>query len=282
MIQSNFHTHCDYCDGSGKPEDVVEEALARNFDILGFSSHAPIASEPEWTISEADLPVYLKHIDELKAEYAGKLEIWKGLEIDYIEGVSGPSSEKFLKLNLDYAIGSVHMIKSLEIHKFLAVDGPEAHLIELIEDVYGGSMERVSDKYYSLICEMAEKGGFDILGHLDLIKKRNRDNRYFNEDEPWYRKQVLNTLDYLKERDIVVEVNTGGISRGATDSVYPSPWIIREASVRKIPLMLNADSHVPEHIDFYFNEALQIISECGYKELHTLQGSGWTSFPIEI
>ncbi|MBN2657297.1 MAG: histidinol-phosphatase [Spirochaetales bacterium] len=282
MILSNFHTHCDYCDGAGTPEDVVEAALSRNFDILGFSSHAPIASEPTWTISESDLPLYLKHIDELKEKYAGKLEIWKGLEIDYIDGISGPSSRRFKDLHLDYAIGSVHMIKSGDGERFLAVDGPEEHLIELIDVVYNGSVEKVTEKYYSLICDMVDGGGFDILGHLDLIKKRNRDNRYFDENAPWYRNQVRDTLDYLKNRDLVVEVNTGGISRGATDTVYPSPWIIREAFERKIPLMLNADSHVPEHIDFYFAEALKIIRDCGYRELHTLKGEGWTSFPIEV
>jgi len=282
MILSNFHTHCDYCDGSGKPEDIIEEALSRRFESLGFSSHAPIAFEPDWTVSEEDLPIYLNHIDDLKKKHSTQLEIWKGLEIDYLEGVSGPASKRFTELKLDYSIGSVYMIQSPETGKFLAVDGPEAHLVELIEKAYGGSVEKASEKYYSLIREMIDRGGFDILGHMDLIKKRNRDNRYFDEKASWYRNQVLDTLDYLKNKDLVVEVNTGGISRGAIDTVYPSPWIIKEAAARKIPLMLNADSHVPEHIDFYFSETLKILIECGYRELFTLKGDGWKCFPIEI
>lgn len=278
MLLTNFHTHCDYCDGAGKPEDIIEIALSRNFDCIGFSSHAPIPFEPEWTIAEKDLPVYLDHIEKLKKEYEGKIEIWKGLEIDYIDDFSGPSSEKFLRLNLDYAIGSVHMMKSTERDAYLAIDGPQSHIDELLES---RTMEQVSEKYYSLICQMAKEGGFQILGHLDLIKKKNRNNRYFDENSPWYRKQVIETLDSIKNRDFVVEVNTGGLSRGATDSVYPSPWIIKEALKRKIPLMLNADSHVPDHIDYYFSESIEILRECGYRELYTLKGNTWVSFSID-
>lgn len=280
MLLTNFHTHCDYCDGAGTLEDVADEAVSQEFDVLGFSSHAPIAFEPEWTVDEKKLPYYLGDIDKLKEVYKDRLEIWKGLEIDYLEGLSGPSSDRYSRLNLDYAIGSVHMIKTADDEKYLAVDGPEEHLTELLEKSFGRSMEKLSGKYYSLIRQMVGEGGFQILGHLDLIKKRNSGNKYFDENAKWYRNQVLETLDAIRGKDIVVEVNTGGISRAIIDTVYPSPWIIKEASARNIPLMLNADSHVPDHISYYYKEALEIIVQNGYRELYALQGDGWKTFSI--
>ncbi len=77
-----------------------------------------------------------------------------------------------------------------------------------------------------------------------------------------------------------MEVNTGGISRGAIDTIYPSPWIIKEAEKRNIPLMLNADAHNREHLDFYYKESLKIIKSCGYNELYSLFGGKWVRSKI--
>lgn len=48
----------------------------------------------------------------------------------------------------------------------------------------------------------------DILGHIDKIKMRNTDNRYFSDTDAWYRKARDDTLDVAAETGVVVEVNT--------------------------------------------------------------------------
>jgi len=280
MLLTNYHTHCDFCDGAGKPEDYIHRAIELNFEALGFSSHAPISFEKDWTMSEKELPDYLELIDSLKQSYKGKIEIYKGLEIDYLEGISGPSSKKFTDLNLDYSIGSVHMIPVKNSNKFLAVDGPIEDLKELLLNSFDGNIIELSAKYYSLVRDMLRAGKFQILGHFDLLKKRNANNILFDESREWYREQVRETLDVLAGTEVVLEVNTGGIARKATDSIYPSPWILKEASTRNIPLMLNADAHNPEDIDFYYRESLEIIRECGYRELYSLMGGKWVSSEI--
>lgn len=281
MLLTNYHTHNDFCDGAGKPEDYIEEAIAKKFDALGFSSHAPISFEKDWTLAEERLPEYLNLIDSLKVQYSGEIELYKGLEIDYLEGISGPSSPKFQNLNLDYSIGSVHMILSENREKFFAVDGTVEHLQELLQRSFNGNMEQLSQRYYSLVRDMLRAGGFQILGHIDLIKKRNSGNLFFDETEDWYRKQVCETLDVLAGSGIILEVNTGGIARKAIDTIYPSPWILKEAFMRKIPLMLNADAHTCEDIDCYYSKALEIIKESGYRDLYSLYGGKWVTSKID-
>jgi histidinol-phosphatase (PHP family) len=276
MLLTNYHTHSNFCDGAGEPEEYLQRAIEKGFDALGFSSHAPIDFEKSWTLSEKRLPEYVKTIDFLKEKYKGEIEVYKGLEIDYLEGISGPSSKKFIDLNLDYSIGSVHMIPVRDSKKFLAIDGPPEDLKELLVNTFDGQMERLSGKYFLLIQDMLKNHHFDILGHIDLMKKRNSGNVLFDEKESWYKEQVLDTLEVLSQTDVILEVNTGGISRAAIDTVYPSPWIIKEAFKKKIPLMLNADAHDPDHIDFYFRESAEIIKECGYRELYSLIGGKWT------
>lgn len=282
MLLTNYHTHCEYCDGAGMPEDYIEVALEKGFDALGFSSHAPIPFEKDWTVSEEELPDYLDLIDRLKEKYKDRIEVYKGLEIDYLKGISGPSSEKFASLKLDYAIGSVHMMPVRNSDKFLAIDGPVKDLQELLKNTYDGSMELLSKGYFQLMQEMLQNHKFDILGHFDLMKKRNKNNLLFDEESPWYRNHVIETLDTLAGTDVILEVNTGGLSRGATDTIYPSPWILKAAQEKNIPLMLNADAHNKKHIDFYYREALSIIKECGYRELYSLYGGKWVTSTIEL
>ena len=183
-------------------------------------------------------------------------------------------------MKLDYCIGSVHMIRERNSGKFWAIDGPVEHLDELLRHTFDGDIIQLSNRYYSLVRDMLRAGGFQILGHMDLIKKRNTGNRYFDETQNWYREQVFETLDVLAETDVILEVNTGGIARKATDTIYPSPWILKEALAKNIPLMLNADAHTCEDIDFFYSESLDIIKECGYKELYSLIGGKWISSEI--
>ena len=39
MFKQNLHTHSLYCDGKDTIEEMVQEAISRNFDVLGFSGH---------------------------------------------------------------------------------------------------------------------------------------------------------------------------------------------------------------------------------------------------
>ena len=111
-ILTNYHTHNRLCDGEGPAEDYVEAAAAKGFAALGFSSHAPlppnVAVPHSWTLSEDSLPDYLAEIRRLRDAWAGKIQVYLGLEIDYIPGSQAPSDPKWDALGLDYRIGSVH------------------------------------------------------------------------------------------------------------------------------------------------------------------------------
>ena len=279
MILSNYHSHFNLCDGKGEAHEYLDQAIKLGFSAYGFSAHAPIAGE-SWTLKDEDLAEYLTVVANLKKEYAGRIQVYTGLEIDYIPDISGPSSEKFTSLDLDYTIGSVHMLECAETGEFLAVDGPDEMFLSLLEKTFSGSFRDFSDAYYGLVRRMLEEHRFNILGHIDLIKKKNRKFGYLNEKETWYRDQVLETLDTAAEKDVIVEINTGGIARGATDRMYPSDWIVKECRNRNIPMMVNADSHNPLHIDFYFQEAYKMLKECGYSEVRILLDGKWQDVQI--
>lgn len=281
MIKTNYHTHNDFCDGHGAIEEYVTAAVDKGLTALGFSSHAPLPVVNEWTLTEEKLPLYLAEVDRQKETMKDRLQIYKGLEIDYIPGAQTPGDAKWDALGLDFRIGSVHNSVGLDKDpEYNCVDGPVENLEWLLREIHGGSFENLCEEYYTRIAELVKLGGFQILGHFDLVKKRNKDGGYFSEDAPWYRRQVKSALEALAGSGIIMEVNSGAISRGALDEVYPSEWILSEALTINIPVMINADAHRPQDIDCHYDESCALLRDVGYREVWALLDGDWTVVPL--
>ncbi len=273
MIKTNYHSHSAFCDGEGRLEEYVQFALSHHLQALGFSGHAPLPFPNAWTMDEEDLPLYLGETRRLKDKYKDRIELYTGLEIDYLDEVRNPAQANYGALELDYTIGSVHMLPDPDNGEYYGLDGPIEELEHLINKVYSGSVEKLVTDYYRQIESMVKIGGFDFVGHLDLVKKHNRKLGLFSEDDSWYRKAVIAALDAVADSGLMVEVNTGAIARGYTDEPYPSPWILRLCAERTIPITLNSDAHKPSWVEFGFDDALQIIREAGYtRGMALLQG----------
>ena len=90
--------------------DFVEEAVAEGFASYGISSHAPFPVANNCNMHRERLADYLDEFHRLKSLYASKIELYVGLEIDFLDDTFNPSIPYFQELPLDYRIGSVHYI----------------------------------------------------------------------------------------------------------------------------------------------------------------------------
>jgi histidinol-phosphatase (PHP family) len=280
MIMTNFHTHCYLDDGTGKPEEYVEAAIRNGLRALGFSCHAPLPFAQDWVLPKSDLPVYVREVSALKKKYAGQIEIYLGLEVDYLRGVLGTSSPSIASLRLDFTVGSVHFLNTTVDDDQLTIDGPEEDYRRLLEEGFGGDIKRMVREYYQLVREMVSEHTPDIVGHFDVIKKNNPGGKYFNEEDVWYRDEVMKTLDNVAAAGSILEVNTGGLARERTDSTYPPLWVIKECRKLGIPTNVNSDTHAPDQLTHYFPEAHDLLREAGYQEKMILLGGRWQMVPI--
>ena len=81
----NLHTHTAFSDGKNTPEEMVLGALQAGCASLAFSDHSPMspAADPDgWSMNPEKVPAYRAEIIRLREVYAGKLEIFLGLEQD--------------------------------------------------------------------------------------------------------------------------------------------------------------------------------------------------------
>jgi histidinol-phosphatase (PHP family) len=280
VIRACLHTHSTLCDGRAPLEDYPEAALSAGLSVLGFSGHSPVPYKNDWTMKMEALDEYVDRVNTLKTIWKGRLEILLGMELDWMPEAADWFIPRPDVAGFDYRIGSVHSIMDPADDLFYAVDGPEEQLVHLIEKVCGGSVRRLVEAYAERLVSMIRHGGFEILGHVDLVRKRNRNDKYFSEDQPWYRQAFGTVLEELSSRPVVTEVNTGAMARGYLDTPYPSLWFLKELKKRKLPVMINADAHEPGKLDFGYTLAGQLLIEAGFREIRLLSEGKWQDFPL--
>jgi histidinol-phosphatase (PHP family) len=269
---SNYHCHSRLDDGLGELEEYAAAAFAKGFATLGFSGHAPVPFDAGWTMPAELLPEYIATVQRLKREYAGRLEILLGLEVDFIPGLLSTRSAHIRELGLDFTLGSVHFLGRLHDGTWWTADGALAELEQGLEDCFGGDVRAAVERFYALTVQMVTESPPDMIGHFDVVKKNNRDGRFFSESAPWYQAAACRALDAIARAGCILEINTGGVVRGTSGALYPSEWILREALSREIPVTVNADAHRPADIDGYFQESFALLKEVGYRRITRISG----------
>jgi histidinol-phosphatase (PHP family) len=288
-VRTNYHTHTEFCDGRASAAEMAAAAAAAGYSVLGFSSHAPLPFHNEGNMELARLGDYKAEVRRLGREWEERgLEVLLGLEIEWVPGLCSPRDAIFREAGLDYSIGALHFVDLPGSGRF-AVDLGEA-AFEAAAEAYAGDAadlgRAVYEDYYAQLGELIGAGGFDILAHFDLVKKNNGADgsgagRWFDESSPGYLGAALGAVQPLKGKDIVVEINVGGMSRGKVKSPYPSLPILRELRSVGARITFSADAHAPEHLGVHLDAARDLARAAGYDSVAALTKGQWTEVGLE-
>ncbi|MBX2841598.1 MAG: histidinol-phosphatase [Flammeovirgaceae bacterium] len=278
MSWTNYHSHTYYSDGKFEPEVYVQQAIAIGIKAYGFSCHSPFNGGHGWNMALDQLGKYCEEILVLKDKYKSKIQLYLGMEVDYIPNIIGPKSAHILQSKLDYTIGSIHYTGTFSDGRFCEIDGSHQFFLEGLNKIYGGNIKFMIKTYYQLMREMLENETPTILGHMDKIKIQNEGGHLFGEDELWYQNEVEKTLDLVKSKGVIIEVNTRGIYKGITKEPYPSRVILEQIKAKGISIMLNSDAHIPSEIDKGFRETTELLQGIGFQKLMALDNGKWKSF----
>lgn len=270
----NFHSHTNYSDGQAEPRKFVESAIQKGFQAYGFTDHAPVNFPCNWTMPLAKLPGYLQEIRDLQAEYRGEIDLYCGLEVDYIPEVVSIEHDYIRQLPLDYTVGSVHFVDQFSDHTPWGFEESRKVFRHGVEQIFNGNAEQAVKRYYQLVREMI-KTRPAIIGHLDRIKIHNQGQAFFSEQALWYQEEVEKTLHTILAEGVIMEVNTKGLFPGDDQEPYPSFWIIERAIALGIPLILSSDAHHPLDVDRSFPAVLAKLQQLGLQELSFFHSGQW-------
>lgn len=252
MIKANYHTHSTWCDGKDSPRKMIQAAVAKGFEAIGFSSHAMLPeSDTDWVLTPDKAPRYLREIRALGEEFKDQIRVLCGVEADYIPGGANPDRATYAAIFPDYIIGSIHWVLA-EDGARVAVDNTPEELAGGIRDHFGGSAEAFIRAYYRQVRDMVTNFKFEIVGHLDLVRKFNAKHPYFDERADWYREEIGKTAAAVAKSGKIAEINTGAIMRGWMDDAYPSAEFRDRLREKGVKFVLSSDAHAADGIDSAF------------------------------
>jgi histidinol-phosphatase (PHP family) len=268
---------------------MCRAAFAKGFAALGFSSHAPLPKKTglhsAWHMKEEKLPAYLDDVLAARRRWEGRLAVYLGLEVDFIAGLTGPSDPGYRNMGLDYIIGSVHYAVPPRGRAPFTVDGSREELEKGIREGFGGDGNALAAWYWDALAAMIRAGGFEIIGHADILKKYNQDGKLFDMEGEFWRSGVEAAAeaagDKVREAAAgntvakpppVLEVNTGGINRKKTREPYPSVSVLRCFREQGVSAVITADAHSAAELGGHYARARQSLLGAGYAEHRLFMG----------
>lgn len=246
----DYHMHSILSDGKNTYEEMILAGIEKGLEEIGLTDHVCLKPVP-WAISPVDLPVMTTQIFELREKYSHRIKVRYGIEMDYFPGREDEIGALINTLPLDYVIGSVHFIGDWNFDTDRSLYGKWPN-----DDLY--------NIYFELIQLAAKSKLFDIIGHLDIIKKF----RIYPESDQT--RLFEDTLKIIGENNLTVELNTGGLDRPCAD-FNPSPAILKQCFQLNIPVTLSSDAHQTGQVARHFEIAVNLLRETGFRELVTFE-----------
>lgn len=260
----DYHVHTARC---GHAEGLMMEYISRARAVglleLGFADHLPLLTGEDATLTmpASELSGYVREVSRL-ADESDDIAIKLGIEADYLPGREDETGALISSYSFDYVIGSVHFIDGWGFDDSRNIEG---YAKRDIYDIY--------NDYYGLVASAAASGMFDIIGHLDLVKKYNfRPERDVSDI-------IEETISAIKDAGVCIEINTAGLRKPAGE-FYPSAAILALCAKAGIPLTLGSDAHSPGQVGMDFDRALRLATEAGYRQLAVFTGRERTFIDI--
>lgn len=226
-MTANYHTHTFRCHhAKGEDKQFVEEAIKSGLKILGFSDHCPWIFDDNFVSATrmlpSDLDDYFSSLETLKKEYKKDISIYIGFESEYIPELMEKQNKLLKDYPVDYMILGEH---------FTSREPFSAYTGFPVDD------ESELKKYIDLIIEGMETGKYAYVAHPDLFN--------FTGSDDVYEKHFSKLCQYLKDKNIPVEINMLGMTGNRH---YPSEKFFKIAQKIGNTAIIGCDAHFPEQL----------------------------------
>lgn len=259
---ADYHVHTEFSDDSVYPmEQVIKDAIAMQMNEICFTDHVDYGIKVDWDcghpivyrgnepLANVDYPRYVAKIRELQSRYDRQIAIKLGLEFGMQMHTISKYEALFQKYPFDFIILSVHQVEDKE---FWTQDFQK-----------GRSQKEYNERYYKeLLNIVSVYKNYSVLGHMDLIARYDENGIYsFEKIEP----MVSEILKIVIEDQKGIELNTSYHRYGLKDTT-PSVEILK--CYQKLGgeiITIGSDSHKPEHLGAYIEDAKQLLKSLGFR-----------------
>jgi histidinol-phosphatase (PHP family) len=269
MGDSHVHTRFS-CDCETEMSVMCEAAIARGLREIAFTDHVDFGpNDPPGYFNPVE---YLQSIEDCRSRYGDRLTIRAGVELGEPHLFAQEMHTVLTAGDFDFVIGSAHYAALLPSSS----DPSETATLQCAwsESFFDQPLRQAYEAYFRQVVGLAARGDFDVLGHVDLVK---RDARHYNKpyDGPApYADMIRTALRSVIERGKGIEINTSPLykGKGMTDPC-PSLEVLRwYREMGGEILTIGSDAHLPDKIGSHFDVAFEIARAAGFTRLATFQG----------
>lgn len=251
MFDTHIHTtHSP--DSRSTMEEYIERALTLGYRGIGFSEHLEFdPADPGHTFFHYDR--YSAAIDAMRRKYEGRLIILKGIEVTYQREFHKEIADYIQSHPFDFVIGSVHFVDRVAFYQ---------------DDRYfrGKTPEQAFVPYFEEVLRTAQSGLFDVLGHLDHLR------RYFvrlfsGYSHKPYDMWIDRILKTVATSSMSLEVNFSGYREPQYPQPFPETDILRRfVEVGGRFVTTGSDSHGVDRFHTGMPETIGLLKSLGLKE----------------
>ncbi|UCF20224.1 MAG: histidinol-phosphatase HisJ family protein [Gemmatimonadota bacterium] len=261
-MRVNYHLHNQYSsDGRGGTEEVCETAVELGFEEICFTNHAESLSyeRGDWVLDLVEARQRFEHlqheIERLQPRYP-ELRILLGGELEYRPEWVETLDALVDSVDFDLILGSVHVVDGQQI----SAGGSVAEYFKKRDssDAYG--------RYFETVDEMLDWGSFDVVAHLDLVKRFGV--KYYGPFDPYpFTSQIRGLLEKVVAKGLGLEVNTSGVVQSPAEP-FPGLDILRMArEARVATVTIGTDTHVPSSFEQGWEVGMQTLQRAGFSEI---------------
>jgi histidinol-phosphatase (PHP family) len=219
-------------------------AISEGLREIGFSEHYDLIPADEG-FGFFDPERWWAELARCREMFKGALTIRAGIEIGEPHRFPHEVGLILDKYDWDYVIGSLHWIGDDLVFDPDYYSQPET-------EAYG--------RYLAELQQMVKDGSFDILGHLDIVKRYGHD--YYGPFDPSpFEAQFRALFQECIRRRITIEVNTSTLRRPLRE-ICPHPqllrWYRQEGGYQ---VCLGSDAHSEKEIGFGFDQAVRSLKQ---------------------
>ncbi len=256
IVADDCHMHtCFSTDSDASVRSMLDGAVKKRLRSVCITDHMDVDFPADEELGEHpflfDLDEYFRTLTALREEYADRLKIRIGIEIGLQKHLGNTYREMTGRYPFDFVIGSLHLVHGMDPYYGKVFEGRSDR------EVYREAFEQ------TLEC-MDAVHDYDVLGHLDYVVRYGR-----HQAAEYSYREFADVIDEILRKLISsgkgLEMNTGGIKYGL-GFCNPHPDVLkRYRELGGEIVTTGADAHRPEHVAYAFDQAADILRECGFR-----------------
>lgn len=248
---SDLHVHSSFsCDGRGTMEAMCRQAVTLGLREIALTEHVDLVpADSGYGFFEP--AAYWAEVVRCRELFDGQLTILAGVEVGETHRYPAEVAALLAEGDYDVVVGSLHWMG-------------DRHVSE------AGNWSRpvsACEAYFEELAALARAGGFDVLGHLDVIKRHVP----LPYDAARYERLIRPVLAALVKNEIALEINTQTLFRPVRQCSPDGQVLNWYRELGGELLTFGSDAHEPAHLAAGFETALTLARAAGFDRRTTFR-----------